>query len=312
MHLHCVPNFLGSVSGCIQYEFNKNAGGSVNIIDAHNHIWHCQGEHFSWISNDMAVIRRDFLISDLLKELNENNVEGSILVQATPSVSETEWLLEIAEQTNKIKGVIGWVDITQGQAVKQELERLIFTYNKLKGIRFMSQGLPPEHLLTPEFIQGVRCVGEHGLVYELLITSTQLDAASKLISECPDVTFVIEHIAKPSIRSGEIVEWKEKMHEIGSCNKNVFCKLSGMTTEANYKDWKELEQAYQEIEPYMNTVFSAFGEDRVLYGSDWPVSLLALPYASTLVLCKRYLQANASISSNKLFHSVSEKVYSLK
>lgn len=284
----------------------------MRIIDTHNHIWHCNGEHFSWITEDMATIRRDFLIKDLLAVLDEQQVEGSILVQAVPSLSETEWLLEIAEQTAKIKGVIGWADITQGQAVKQELQRLKAKSRALKGIRYMSQGLLADHLLTPEFIQGVRCVGEQGLVYELLITSQQLDAASQLIAACPDVVFVIEHMAKPAIRSGEIIEWSEKLQQIGQRNNNVFCKLSGMTTEAGYQNWTGLEQAYQEIEPYISAVFAAFDDDRVMFGSDWPVSLLALPYVNTLSLCQRYLHANSAISPDKFFHTVAEKVYSLK
>ncbi|HGM5490098.1 TPA: amidohydrolase [Serratia fonticola] len=284
----------------------------MRIIDTHNHIWHCQGEHFSWITEDLATLRRDFLIEDLLAVLREHQVDGSMLVQAVPSLAESEWLLAMAEQTEQVKGVIGWADITKGQAVKADLQRLLAKSRRLKGIRYMSQGLPSAHLVTPEFIQGVRCVGELGLVYELLITEQQLADADRLIAACPEVVFVIEHMAKPAIRSGEIEPWRTRLQQIGQRHPNVFCKLSGMTTEADYQRWSGLEQAYQETQPYIAAVFSAFGEDRVMFGSDWPVSLLALPYAGVLSLCQRYLQANPAISADKFFHLVAENVYSLQ
>lgn len=284
----------------------------MRIIDTHNHIWHCKGEHFSWITEDLATIRRDFLIEDLLAVLDEHRVAGGMLVQAVPTLAESEWLLAMAEQTDKINGVIGWADITKGQTVTADLRRLMGKSNRLKGIRYMSQGLPGGHLVTPEFVEGVRCVGEQGLVYELLVTAQQLDDVDRLIAACPDVVFVIEHMAKPAIRAGEMEPWRSKLRQIAQHHSNVFCKLSGMTTEADYQRWSGLDQAYQETEPYIAAVFSAFGEDRVMFGSDWPVSLLALPYAGVLALCQRYLQDNPALSADKLFHLVAENVYSLK
>jgi len=284
----------------------------MRIIDTHNHIWHCSGEHFAWITDELSAIRRDFLIEDLQAVLADNPIEGAILVQAIPAITESEWLLEIAEGNDKIQGVIGWVDISQGAAIKDDLQRLKNKSRYLKGIRYMSQDLPDTHLLTSEFIEGVRCVGKQGLVYELLITSQQLDAARQLISACPEVTFVIEHAAKPAIRDGEIAEWREKLMHIGREHRNVYCKLSGLITEADYSRWSGPEQAYQEIEPYISAVFAAFGTERVMYGSDWPVSLLALPYAEALGLYQRYLQTHHTLSSDNFFYHVAENVYSLK
>lgn len=284
----------------------------MRIIDTHNHIWHCRGEHFAWITDDLAAIRRDFLIEDLQAVLAENHVEGAILVQAMPTITESEWLLEIAECSDNIKGVIGWVDISSGVAIKDDLQRLRNKSRYLKGIRYMSQGLPDAHLLTSAFIEGVRCVGEQGLVYELLITARQLDAASQLISACPEVIFIIEHAAKPSIRTGEITQWRNKLMQIGREHHNAYCKLSGLITEANYPHWSEPEQAYKEIEPYIDAVFAAFGTERVMYGSDWPVSLLALPYTEVLRLYQRYLQTHHTLSSDNFFYHVAENVYSLK
>lgn len=284
----------------------------MKIIDTHNHVWRCQGEHFAWITDDLAAIRRDFLIEDLQQVLTDNHIEGAILVQAIPTLAETEWLLEIAECNDDVKGVIGWVDISLGAAIKEDLLRLQNQSRFLKGIRYMSQGLPDSHLLTAEFIQGVRCVGERGLVYELLITHQQLDAASQLIAACPEVTFVIEHAGKPAIRDGEISAWREKLMSIGERYSNVYCKLSGLITEADYTCWTGTEQVSQELEPYITAVFSAFGSDRVMYGSDWPVALLALPYASVLQLYQNYLQTHQTLSSDNFFYRVAEHVYSLK
>ncbi|HGY3717299.1 TPA: amidohydrolase [Citrobacter gillenii] len=284
----------------------------MKIIDTHNHVWHCQGEHFAWITDDLAAIRRDFIFEDLKAVLTENHIEGAILVQAIPTVAETEWLLEIAERNDAVKGVIGWVDIRRGAEIKEDLLRLQSQSHLLKGIRYMSQGLPDSHLLTSAFIQGVRCVGEQGLVYELLLTHQQLDAASQLIAACPEVTFVIEHAGKPAIRNREISVWREKLMSIGERYSNVYCKLSGLITEADYTRWTSTEQASQELEPYITTVFSAFGGDRVMYGSDWPVALLALPYASVLQLYQNYLQTHQTLSSDNFFYRVAEHVYSLK
>lgn len=284
----------------------------MRIIDTHNHIWHCHGEHFAWITDELSAIRRDFLIEDLQGVLAENQVDGAILVQAIPAMTETEWLLEVAEENDNIQGVIGWVDISQGAAIKDDLLRLQNKSRYLKGIRYMSQGLPDAHLLTPTFIEGVRCVGAQGLVYELLITSRQLGAVSQLISACPEVTFVIEHAAKPAICEGEITAWRETLMQIGREHHNVYCKLSGLITEADYSRWTGPEQAYQEIEPYISAVFAAFGTERVMYGSDWPVSLLALPYAEVLGLYQRYLQTHHTLSSDNFFYHVAENVYSLK
>ncbi|MDM2842691.1 amidohydrolase family protein [Citrobacter sp. Cpo090] len=284
----------------------------MRVIDTHNHVWQCQGEHFSWITDDLAAIRRDFLIDDLQAVLAENSIEGAILVQAIPSIEETEWLLDIAEQHDEVKGVVGWVDINHGAEIAEDLQRLLRKSSYLKGIRYMSQGLPESHLVTPQFIQGVRCVGELGLVYELLVTHQQLEAASQLISACPEVTFVIEHAAKPVVRDGEITRWREQLMLIGEAYNNVFCKLSGLVTEADYARWAGPEQASQELEPYFSAVFAAFGHERVMYGSDWPVSLLALPYADTLELYQNYLQSHQALSSDNFFYRVAEKVYSLK
>ncbi len=165
--------------------------------------------------------------------------------------------------------------------------------------------------MPPILLRGVRCIGEKGLVYELLITAEQLDCAEQLIAHCPDVRFVIEHIAKPAIKKNEIESWRNKLTYIARQHANVYCKLSGMVTEANYNTWENELAAYHEIEPYIDAVLSAFGDHRVMYGSDWPVSLLAMPYSQVLGLIRRYTRQHPTISPDRLFHSVAEEMYSL-
>jgi L-fuconolactonase len=283
----------------------------MNIVDTHNHLWYCTGDYFSWITPELSAIRRDFLADDLRAVLDEHQIGGSILVQAVPTLEETRWLLGLAAQIPQVKGVIGWVDVTQGRAIEIELQRLQASSPYLKGIRYMSQGLPPEHLIAPEFIEGVRCIGEQGLVYELLITVEQLDSAEQLIAACPAVNFVIEHIAKPAIRKNEIEPWRRKLAFIAHRHPHVYCKLSGMVTEARYASWENANDAYDDIEPYMDAVIAAFGDQRVMFGSDWPVSLLAMPYTQVLALIQRYIRQHPNVSPDRLFHSVAEEVYSL-
>ena len=276
------------------------------IIDTHNHLWLLAGEHFDWITADLSAIRRDFLIDELKQTLQANEVSGSILVQAVPELSETRWLLEIAEKHDLVKGVIGWVDMPSGAAVGRDLDALLQQSARLKGIRYMSQGLPPEHLTTPAFIDGVRAVGERGLVYELLITPAQLTAAETLVAHCPDVRFVVEHIAKPAIRNRDINEWRADLARIAA-HGNVYCKLSGMVTEADWAAWTP-----QDIEPYIDAVFDCFGDNRVMYGSDWPVLLLAGDYRRVLGLCRDYLQRHPAISADRFFQRNAEQVYQLQ
>ncbi|MBI5519807.1 MAG: amidohydrolase family protein [Desulfovibrio sp.] len=275
------------------------------IIDTHNHLWTLDEKHFSWIPEGCAI-HRDFSITDLKEVLSASGVSGSILVQAVPTLDETLWLLGIAEDEPVVRGVIGWANVAAGSAVAADLETLARRSAKLKGIRYMSQGLPPEHLTEQDFIAGVRTVGRHGLVYELLITASQLEAAETLIAACPDVAFVIEHIAKPDIRNRVLLPWRNTLTRIARAHGNVSCKLSGMVTEADHQNW-----SYGDIEPYMATVFEAFGPDRVLYGSDWPVSLLAAQYKSVLGLCAEYVAAKPAAEQDKFFALNAKHVYGL-
>ena len=275
-----------------------------NIFDTHNHLWLLKGEHFSWITDEMAEIKKDFLLSDLQSVMDNNIVVGSILVQAQPDLQETEWLIEIARTEPRIKGVIGWVDVSKGNGIEKDLDQLMLAPGILKGIRYMSQGLPPEHLYSDKFVEGVQCIGRKGLIYELLITHTQIEAAEKLIRQCPETTFVINHIAKPDIASGNIKAWSDGISVIAERHSNVYCKLSGMVTEANWKSWKK-----EDIYPYISVAAEKFGPDKIMFGSDWPVSLLAAQYSQVVELLESWLAENPEFPPENIFIKNAQTLY---
>lgn len=278
------------------------------IIDTHNHVWKLQqNENFSWISDDMDRIRRDFFLDDLQKVLVDNQVAGSILVQAIPVIEESEWLMDLADKHEIIKGVIGWCDLSKGsEAVQAAIDRLRRKGAWLKGIRFMSQGLPAKHLLETDFIEGCRTVGENGLIYELLVTAEQLPQTLELVRACPEVTFVIEHIAKPAIKAQKIRFWKENMQNIAQISDKIYCKISGMVTEADWHHWTQ-----KDFEPYMDTVYEAFGQDRIMFGSDWPVSLVGAEYHQVVGIVNEWMAKHTEIDCDKVFYKNATKVYKI-
>jgi len=275
-------------------------------IDTHNHLWHFGGRDSAWINDDMQPLQRDFLISELRATLQQNGVDQCLLVQVLPVYRETRWLLEIADQNPVVAGVIGWCDITQGAAIEPTLASLQATSSRLKGIRYMSQNLPPEHLLDPAFIAGVQAVGRAGLVYELLLDASQLDAARRLIEHCPDVRFVVEHCAKPRIRQQQLSPWREELAAIASSSDKVFCKVSGLVTEADWQHWR-----HDDLRPYIEHAFDAFGGQRVLYGSDWPVCLLAAPYAEVMGIWHRLFETGSDVQPDDFFSNNARRLYAL-
>lgn len=276
----------------------------ADVFDTHNHLWKLNDEYLGWIDESMQAIKKDFIIQDLEDVLSANGVVSSILVQAQPIMSETEELLRIADDSELVKGVVGWVDVKKGKEIKRDLAELLSVSKSLKGIRYISQGLPAEHLTQAGFIDGVREVGERGLVYELLITTGQLSHAEQLVAACPETTFVIEHMAKPNIKQQEIAAWKDGITTIATRHANVYCKLSGLVTEADWDNWK-----HNDFAPYMTTVLQAFGEDRVIFGSDWPVCSLAADYSQVLELALWGLERNPDISVDKVMFKNAATLY---
>jgi L-fucono-1,5-lactonase len=241
-------------------------------IDAHHHLWKYSATEYGWIAPDQQVIRRDFLPEDLEPLMHHFGIEGTVAVQARGTLEETTWLLGLADKHPLIRGVVGWVPLTEGAGVKRSLER--FAGNrKLRGVRHVVQDeADPRFILRKDFNEGVAALRETGLRYDILIFERHLPAAIEFVDRHPNQTFILDHVAKPRIKDKILAPWDRSMRELAK-RQNVYCKLSGMITEADPKHWTP-----DGLQPYIDVVLAAFGPRRIMYGSDWPVMLLAGDY----------------------------------
>jgi L-fuconolactonase len=255
-------------------------------IDAHQHFWNYDPREYQWIDETMTPLRRDFLPADLQDELEREGFRGSVAVQARQSLQETQWLLELAAQSPFILGVVGWVELRSPQA-GAHLKQL--TQNpKLVGIRHIVQSEPDDRfLLQPDFLRGISLLAEFDLAYDILIYPKHLNAAAELVRRFPEQRFVLDHLAKPEIKSGTINAWKKGIAELAAYP-NVYCKLSGLVTEADWNRWKP-----DDMRPYLDVAFERFGANRLLIGSDWPVCTLAGSYARVMGLVKDYVSEHS-------------------
>lgn len=251
-------------------------------IDAHQHFWQFDPIRDAWITEGaMSVIRQDFLPHDLEPILKENGFEGCIAVQADQSEAETMFLLQLANDHSFIKGVVGWIDLRANNL--QERLEYFQAFPRLKGFRHILQGEKPEFMLESDFIRGVKLLAQYDFTYDILVFPRHLSAVKTFLKNCDNQPFVIDHIAKPYIQKGLIKQWAKDIKAIAQFP-NVYCKVSGMVTEANWKNWKEAD-----FIPYLDIVFEAFGTERTLYGSDFPVCLLAATYNQQLKIVENYL-----------------------
>jgi L-fuconolactonase len=241
-------------------------------IDAHHHLWKYTAAEYGWITPEQKVIRRDFLPEDLEPLMHHFGIEGTVAVQARQTLEETTWLLRLSEKHPLIRGVVGWVPLTDGAAVKRSLEQ--FAGNRrLRGVRHVVQDEPdPRYILRKDFNEGVSTLHDLGLRYDILVFERQLPAVIEFVDRHPKQTFILDHIAKPRIKDKIISPWDRNMRELAK-RQNVYCKLSGMVTEADTQRWKPAD-----LQPYIDVVLAAFGPRRIMYGSDWPVMLLASDY----------------------------------
>jgi len=252
-------------------------------IDAHQHFWLYHPVEYDWIDDSMSALRRDFLPADLKPEIESSGFHGSIAVQARQTLEETHWLLELADRSQSILGVVGWADL-RSTDIRSQLKNL--TRNpKLVGIRHIVQSEPDDRfLLQPEFLRGIAALEEFNLAYDILIYTRHLAVAAEFVKKFPRQRFVLDHLAKPPIKSGSISAWADGIRLLSEFP-NVLCKLSGLVTEADWKHWKP-----EQIVPYLDIAFESFGPDRLMIGSDWPVCLVAASYAQTVEVVKTYLQ----------------------
>lgn len=248
---------------------------SPRKIDAHHHFWRYSAEEYDWIDDSMSGLRRDFLPGDLEQELRGTGVDGVVSVQARQTLEETRWLLALASEHDFIEGVVGWVPLVDPD-LPDVLGPLIQD-TKLKGIRHVVQGEPDDrYILRDDFNAGIGLLKEWNLVYDILVFERHLPHVIEFVRRHPHQVFVLDHIAKPRIRDGVLSPWRERIRKLAEFP-NVYCKLSGMVTEADFKTWSQ-----QDLQPYFDTVLNAFGPSRLLFGSDWPVCLAATSYQAWL------------------------------
>ncbi|WP_428663599.1 amidohydrolase family protein [Runella sp.] len=251
-------------------------------IDSHQHFWMYDAVRDAWINDQMTRIQCNFLPEDLLPVLQANGVDGCVAVQADQSEAETLFLLALAEKYSTfVKGVVGWVDL-RAENLYEKLE-YYSQYELLKGFRHVAQAEPDDFLMRPEVMKGIRQLTAFDFTYDILIYPTQLKAALHLVREAPNVNFVVDHIAKPYIKDGKINTWSNYMRQLAA-QPHVLCKISGMVTEADWKNWTK-----KDFYPYLDVVFEAFGPDRLLFGSDWPVCLVAAEYEQVIGLVREYM-----------------------
>ena len=251
-------------------------------VDAHQHFWRYAPQEYPWITPAMAPLMRDYLPPDLLPLLQATGVDDTILVQARQGPDETQWLLDLAQGYPFIKGVVGWAD-PQDPQLDEQLFRWT-AHSKLVGIRYELQNARDDVMLRPDFLGGLDVLRNYNLAFDFLIRPRHLPAACQAARKLPRQRFVVDHIAKPLIKQGVMEPWAGDMRRLAACP-NVFCKLSGMVTQADWTRWHSAD-----LTPYLDVVFEAFGPARLLFGSDWPVCTLAAPYERVLSLVVDYIQ----------------------
>ncbi|WP_068471787.1 amidohydrolase family protein [Saccharicrinis aurantiacus] len=271
-------------------------------LDAHQHFWKYNESDYAWISDELSVLKRNFLPDDLAEELQKQGLDGCIAVQARQSVEETKWLLSLANAHDIIKGVVGWVDL-RSATVLQDIKQLAQN-PKLVGMRHVLQDEEDlSFILEPAFMNGIQALQDNGLTYDLLVFEHQLPMVSQLVKQFPDMKFVLDHIAKPKIKDKTLQPWKDHLLHLAQY-KNVSCKLSGMLTEADWNNW-----TITDFEPYLQQVFACFGADRLMFGSDWPVCKLAGEYSDALNVVSQHLKKYSKTAQAKVMGINCEQFY---
>ncbi|MHC4659753.1 MAG: amidohydrolase family protein [Planctomycetota bacterium] len=252
-------------------------------IDTHQHFWEYNERDYGWMGPGMELLKRDRLPANLAPLLKKAGIDGTVTVQARQCLEETEFLLRLADENHFIKGVVGWVDLRSAQ-LEAQLERFCW-HPKLRGVRHVVHDEPDDRfMMQDDFAHGISKLRKYNLTYDLLLFPKHLPVACELVARFGEQTFVLDHISKPLIKDKKIEPWKTDMHQLASFE-NVSCKISGMVTEADWHNWKP-----QDFTPYMDIVFEAFGPDRVMLGSDWPVCTLAGEYEQVMSIAADYVQ----------------------
>lgn len=274
-------------------------------IDAHQHFWVYDAREYAWIGDGMEALRRDFLPDDLAPELAACGVDGTIAVQARQSLEETRFLLRLARESEVVRAVVGWVDL-RDPAVGETLGELARDPH-LVGVRHVVQDEPEDDfVLRADFQRGIAALGRTELVYDILTYPRQLAPSIRLVDAFPDQAFVLDHLSKPFIARRELEPWASELRELAK-RPNVACKLSGMVTEADWSAWRR-----DDFRPYLDVALAAFGPDRILFGSDWPVCLLSAPYADVHGIVADWAAELAEGERERLFGGNAVRIYRLR
>lgn len=274
-----------------------------NRIDSHQHFWKFDPVRDSWIDDSMLKIQKDFLPEDLQPLLTENKFQGCVAVQADQSEEQTDFLVDLASKNDFIKGVVGWVDL-RDKNVSERLNH--FSENKIiKGFRHVVQGEADDFMFRHDFRNGIRELKAYNFTYDILIFHRQLPAAIDLVHSFPDQAFVIDHIAKPDIKSGNIKSWKKDIIEIAKAE-NVMCKISGMVTEANWNTWQTAD-----LKPYLDVIFENFSTHNLMFGSDWPVCNLAADYSKIVNTLEDYISQLSNQDQQQIWTNNAKSFYKL-
>lgn len=273
-------------------------------IDAHQHFWRYTPAEYGWINESMASLRRNFLPADLQQEIRNANIDGVVCVQARQTLQETQWLLDLASAHDFIRGVVGWVPLTDPNVT--DILQQLCKDERLKGVRHVLQDEPDDrYLLRDDFNRGIRQLKDLKLTYDILVFEHHLPYVVEFVERHPDQVFVLDHIAKPRIRDGVLVPWQENIQDLAKYP-NVYCKLSGMVTEAVPGNWKE-----QDFRSYFDTVFGAFGPRRLLFGSDWPVCLTETTYQGWISIIQSHISSFTESEQQAIMGGTAAHVYQL-
>ena len=274
-------------------------------LDAHQHFWQYNQVEHTWMNDSMGVLKRDYMPADLKPLLDANGFNGCVAVQARQNLEETRWLLQLSEQNAFVKGVVGWVDL-RANDVDAQLER--FADNKkLVGMRHIVQDEPDDRfLLGDAFMRGVKRLAAHGLVYDVLVYPKQLPAAVEFVRAFPEQPMVLDHIAKPPIGEKCLEPWATEIRALAK-SRNLSCKLSGMVTETTWRGWKA-----EDFKPYLEVVLEAFGPERLMIGSDWPVCLLSAEYREAIGLVKDFIGSLSGDEQASILGGTCARVYGIE
>ena len=271
-------------------------------IDTHQHFWQYNDRDYGWMGADMGKLKRNRLPGDLAPLLEKTGIDGTVIVQARQCLEETEWLLQLANENSFIEGVVGWVDLCNSK-LEEQLERFC-PHPKLCGVRHVVHDEPDDQfMLRDDFVRGIGKLHRFGLTYDLLLFPKHLPVACELVAKFPEQTFVLDHISKPFIKDGKIEPWKTDIHRLASFQ-NVSCKISGMVTEADWHNWKP-----EDFKPYMNIVLDAFGADRIMVGSDWPVCTVAGEYEDVMRIAADYVEQLSGDEQAAIWAENAKRIY---